>query len=47
MPAISTDAGGTFRAAILRGGDAIAYELRYDDLTARCDRRTSTSGSVA
>src|SRR6185295_9715252 len=33
VPAISTDAGGTFRAAILRGGDAIAYELRYDDLT--------------
>ena len=33
VPAISTDAGGTFRAAILHGGRAIAYELRYDDLT--------------
>ena len=30
--AISTTGNGTFRATIARGGDAIEYELSYDDL---------------
>ena len=32
VPAVSTAAGGSFRAAIDRGGDELAYVLRYEQL---------------
>jgi hypothetical protein len=33
VPAVSTGGHGTFKAAIVDGGDAIKYDLRYDRLS--------------
>jgi len=32
VPALSTNADGSFKATIARGGEAIDYELRYEDI---------------